>query len=66
MQYIIRLIGLFQSISVFVILGCKKMKIFDKTARLGVSKSQGTQNTESTNQRWFKKISVCQKIISEV
>ena len=46
-QYnIISLMGRFQDIT-FIITRCIRMKILKKTARSGVSNSQGTQSTET-------------------
>ena len=58
-QYnIINLIRLLLEIITFVAVKCRQMKIFRKTAPFEVSKSQGTQNTETATQRCFTEMAV--------
>ena len=51
---IINLRGLHYGITIFVILGCIKMKVLEKTARFEVSSSKTMQTTETAAQSCSK------------
>lgn len=65
-QYnIIRLIGLLQSSTTLVIVGCWQMKILEKIARFGVYKSQTIPNIETATERCSTEISFWKKVSSK-